>query len=71
MFDAGLLNLVIVLAFTRLPIYMRTARAEVLEIRERLFVSAAISMGARIVEKHFTIFLHVIFAFKYNNCFGF
>ena len=55
MFDPGLLNLVIVLAFTRLPIYMRTARAEVLEIRERLFVSAAISMGAsnsRIVFKH-------------------
>ena len=55
MFDPGLLNLVIVLAFTRLPIYMRTARAEVLEIRERLFVSAAISMGAsnlRIIFKH-------------------
>ena len=55
MFDPSLLNLVIVLAFTRMPIYMRTARAEVLEIRERLFVSAAISMGAshfRIIFKH-------------------
>jgi len=55
MFDPGLLNLIIVLAFTRMPIYMRTARAEVLEIRERLFVSAAISMGAsdsRIIFKH-------------------
>ena len=55
MFDPGLLNLVIVLAFTRMPVYMRTARAEVLEIRERLFVSAAISMGAsnlRIIFKH-------------------
>ena len=55
MFDPGLLNLVLVLAFTRMPIYMRTARAEVLEIRERLFVSAAISMGAsnsRIIFKH-------------------
>ena len=55
MFDPGLINLVIVLAFTRMPIYMRTARAEVLEIRERLFVSAAISMGAsdsRIIFKH-------------------
>ena len=34
---------------------MRTARAEVLEIRERLFVSAAITMGAtnvRIIFKH-------------------
>ena len=55
MFDPGLINLVLVLAFTRMPIYMRTARAEVLEIRERLFVSAAISMGAsniRIIFKH-------------------
>ena len=55
MFDPGLFNLVVVLAFTRMPIYMRTARAEVLEIRERLFVSAAISMGAsnfRIIFKH-------------------
>lgn len=48
-------NLVIVLAITRLPIYIRTARAEVLEIRERLFVSAARAMGAgglRIVMRH-------------------
>ena len=55
MFEPGLVNLVLVLAFTRMPIYMRTARAEVLEIRERLFVSAAVSMGAshfRIVFKH-------------------
>ena len=38
-----------------MPIYMRTARAEVLEIRERLFVAAAVSMGAshlRIIFKH-------------------
>ncbi|MDK1494131.1 ABC transporter permease [Sinorhizobium sp. 7-81] len=39
-------NLVIVLAITRMPIYLRTARAEVLELRERMFVSAARSMGA-------------------------
>ena len=54
-FEPGLINLVLVLAFTRMPVYMRTARAEVLEIRERLFVSAAITMGAsnyRIVFKH-------------------
>lgn len=38
-------NIVIVLAVTRLPIYIRTARAEVLEIRERAFVSAAQVMG--------------------------
>ena len=54
-FEPGIKNLIIVLAFTRLPVYMRTARAEVLEIRERLFVSAAITMGAtniRIIFKH-------------------
>ncbi len=48
-------NLVIVLAITRLPVYIRTARAEVLEIRERMFVSAATAMGAsalRIVLRH-------------------
>lgn len=39
-------NIVIVLAVTRLPVYVRTARAEVLEIRERAFVSAARVMGA-------------------------
>lgn len=40
-------NLIIVLALTRIPIYLRTTRAEVLELRERMFVSAAKSMGAR------------------------
>lgn len=39
-------NIVIVLAVTRLPVYVRTARAEVLEIRERAFVSAAKVMGS-------------------------
>ena len=48
-------NLVIVLAITRIPIYLRTTRAEVLEVRERMFVSAALAMGAgpgRIVFRH-------------------
>jgi peptide/nickel transport system permease protein len=48
-------NLIIVLACTRIPIYLRTTRAEVLELRERMFVSAARSMGAkplRIVFRH-------------------
>jgi peptide/nickel transport system permease protein len=48
-------NLVIVLAITRIPVYLRTTRAEVLEIRERMFVSAARVMGAsqgRIVLRH-------------------
>jgi peptide/nickel transport system permease protein len=40
-------NLIIVLAITRIPIYLRTTRAEVLEVRERMFVSAALAMGAR------------------------
>lgn len=39
-------NIVIVLAVTRLPVYVRTARAEVLEIRERAFVAAAQVLGA-------------------------
>src|SRR5690606_30011428 len=38
--------LVLVLAITRIPIYLRTTRAEVLEIRERMFVSASKAMGA-------------------------
>jgi len=55
MFEPGVTNLILVLGITRMPIYMRTARAEVLEIRERLFVSAAIAMGAsnsRIIGRH-------------------
>jgi len=47
MFEPRVGNLVIVLAITRIPIYLRTTRAEVLEIRERMFVSAARVMGAR------------------------
>jgi peptide/nickel transport system permease protein len=39
-------NLVIVLAFTRLPVYIRVARSEVLELRERLFVDAARVLGS-------------------------
>lgn len=48
-------NLIIVLAITRIPIYLRTTRAEVMEIRERMFVEAAEVMGAspsRIVFRH-------------------
>jgi ABC-type dipeptide/oligopeptide/nickel transport systems, permease components len=48
-------NMILVLAITRVPIYLRTARAEVLEVRERMFVQAAIVMGAthsRIIVKH-------------------
>jgi peptide/nickel transport system permease protein len=52
---AGVFNVVLVLAITRIPIYLRTTRAEVLEIRERTFVVAATVMGAsplRIIWRH-------------------
>jgi peptide/nickel transport system permease protein len=48
-------NLILVLAITRIPIYLRTTRAEVLEVRERMFVSAAEALGAshlRLVFRH-------------------
>ncbi|MCR8725654.1 ABC transporter permease [Frigidibacter sp. ROC022] len=55
MLSASVTNLIIVLAITRIPIYLRTTRAEVLELRERMFVQAALVMGAsarRIVFRH-------------------
>ncbi len=55
MFEPRVANLVLVLAVTRIPVYLRTTRAEVLELRERLFVAAARVMGAsglRIVLRH-------------------
>ena len=55
MLEPAVGNLIIVLAITRIPIYLRTTRAEVLEIRERMFVQAAKVMGAssrRIVFRH-------------------
>jgi peptide/nickel transport system permease protein len=48
-------NMILVLAITRIPIYLRTTRAEVLEVRERMFVQAAVVMGAshwRIIGRH-------------------
>jgi len=56
-FEPRVINLIFVLAFTRLPVYIRTTRAEVLEIRERVFVDAARALGAggfRIVRRHIT-----------------
>lgn len=55
MFSPGIMSVVVVLAITRLPVYIRTVRAEVLEIRERMFVLSARVMGAgfgRIVFRH-------------------
>lgn len=48
-------NLIVVLAITRIPVYLRTTRAEVMEVRERMFVQAARVMGAsrwRIIFRH-------------------
>jgi peptide/nickel transport system permease protein len=50
-------NVVIVLTITRIPVYVRVARAEVLEVKQRLFVESARSMGAsdlRILGRHIT-----------------
>jgi peptide/nickel transport system permease protein len=55
MFAPSVLNVVLVLAITRLPVYIRTTRAEVLELKQRMFVSAARVMGAsswRIALRH-------------------
>jgi len=46
LFGPSVTNLVIVLAVTRLPAYIRVARADVLEVRERLFVDASRTFGA-------------------------
>ena len=55
MLEPSVKNIIIVLAITRIPVYLRTTRAEILEIRERMFVQAAKVMGAsefRIVFRH-------------------
>jgi peptide/nickel transport system permease protein len=46
-FDPGITNVIFVLAISRVPIFLRTVRAEVLEIKERMFVTAARAMGAK------------------------
>ena len=45
LFGPSVANLIIVLAVTRMPAYIRVARAETLEVRERLFVDAARVFG--------------------------
>lgn len=55
MLEPSVMNIILVLAITRIPVYLRTTRAEVLEIRERMFVQAARVMGAsdaRILFRH-------------------
>lgn len=54
-FSPAITNVIIVLAITRIPVYLRTTRAEVMEIRSRMFVIAAEVMGAstlRVVFRH-------------------
>lgn len=46
-FEPGVINVILVLAVSRIPIFLRVVRAEVLEIKERLFVSAARATGAK------------------------
>lgn len=46
-FEPGVTNVILVLAISRIPIFMRTVRAEVLELKQRMFVIAARAMGAK------------------------
>ncbi len=56
-FSPSSANLVLVLAITRIPIYLRTARAESSELQSRLFVDAARTFGTR---PSAIIFRHVL-----------
>lgn len=42
----SIFNLIMVLGLTRIPVYLRTARAQTLEVRERMFVEVARATGA-------------------------
>jgi peptide/nickel transport system permease protein len=44
--EPSITNLIVVLAITRIPVYLRTARAQTLEVRERVFVEVARAAGA-------------------------
>ncbi|MFC4564428.1 ABC transporter permease [Nocardiopsis mangrovi] len=45
-FAPSVANLVLILALARIPVYLRTARAEATELKSRLFVDAARTFGA-------------------------
>jgi peptide/nickel transport system permease protein len=55
-FEPGVTNVILVLAISRVPIFLRTVRAEVLELRQRLFVTSALAMGASTAR---ILFLHI------------
>jgi peptide/nickel transport system permease protein len=44
--EPSVVNLIVVLGITRISVYLRTARAQTLELRERTFVEVARSIGA-------------------------
>ena len=44
--DPSITNLIVVLGITRIPVYLRTARAQTLEVRERVFIEVARAAGA-------------------------
>jgi len=46
-FSPSAANIVLILAITRIPIYMRTARAESAELQSRTFVDAARTFGTK------------------------
>jgi peptide/nickel transport system permease protein len=56
-FSPSAANIVLVLAITRIPVYLRTARAESAELQSRLFVDAARTFGASATS---IIFRHVL-----------
>lgn len=54
-FSPSVANIVLILAVTRIPVYLRTARAETAELRSRTFVDAARTFGAgpnAIIRRH-------------------
>lgn len=54
-YSPSIANIIAVLVITRIPIYLRTARAEAAELRSRLFVDAARTFGAgssTIIRRH-------------------
>lgn len=54
-FAPSAMNIVLILAVARIPVYLRTARAEAAELRSRLFVDAARTFGtpgSAIIRRH-------------------
>jgi len=54
-FSPSIANIVLVLSITRIPVYLRTARAESAELQSRTFVDAARTFGAKpnaIIRRH-------------------